>query len=253
MTCPRPSAKPVKPTRRPPVKQAPDDARGRTPTRGARDDAQAARSPKPASAARASGCRRGGGAGSGSTLDVARFLLSRLHPDDDRAHPPNWNQSQEASGHDHRQVHDSARRHAARTSSSSSRAATPIARPRRAARGRARRRSCRRCPARFPNPTLTVHLNFRVPTMTQMHRSPDALARSPSLPPRVAARAAAARSSRAAAAAAPQQPSEISDDDHRRRRRAAALRRARLHRAVARTPKPTAIAQDDRARCSGTT
>ena len=71
----------------PTVKQAPDEARGRTPTRGAQASAGQRHRRDRRRAARASGCRPAAAPGSGSSLDVARLLLSRLHRDDGRAHP----------------------------------------------------------------------------------------------------------------------------------------------------------------------
>ena len=105
--------------------------------------------------------------------------------------------------------------------------------------------SCRRCRPAFPNPTLDRSPQFSIPTMTQhpsRHLRRSFAAGSPS------SRCRRGRSGAAAAAAqpppaAPQQPSEISTDDQRRRRRAAAARRARLHRALAATPRPIAIAK----------
>ena len=72
MTIPRVAAKPVKVTPGPVITEAPDEARGRTPIRGAEV--------RPGSAIADTGLRgqgfglsSGGGAGSGSTLDVADF------------------------------------------------------------------------------------------------------------------------------------------------------------------------------------
>ena len=98
MTVPLPNAKPVKATPAPTVKQAPDEARGRTPTKGAQ--------PASGSAIADTGVRgqgfglsTGGGAGTGSSLDVAgdfccpeylATMIARIRAA--------WNQNQGARG-----------------------------------------------------------------------------------------------------------------------------------------------------------
>ncbi len=97
MTVPIPQAKPQPARPAPPVKDAPEDARGRTPTRGAQ--------PQFGSAVAETGARgqgfglsTGGGAGSGSRLDVADFccpdyvllMVERIRS--------NWNSRAEATG-----------------------------------------------------------------------------------------------------------------------------------------------------------
>jgi TonB family protein len=73
MTIPAPNAKPAKtPPPAAPVKQAPDEARGRTPTHGAVTSAGSAVA-ETGARGQGFGLSTGGGAGSGSTLDVANF------------------------------------------------------------------------------------------------------------------------------------------------------------------------------------
>src|SRR6185436_5518921 len=81
----------------PVVKQAPDDARGRTPTKGAETSAGSAVALTGARG-QGFGLSSGGGPGTGSTLDVADFccpdylitMIERIKA--------NWNQRQETAG-----------------------------------------------------------------------------------------------------------------------------------------------------------
>ena len=101
-------------------------------------------------------------------------------------------------------------------------------------------------PAAFPNPSLTVHLNFQYTQMNRIFFSSVA-ARLPHRRPSARRR----RRNHRAAAPPSQQPSEVQHDDQQRRgRRAAALRRARLHRAVERRGDGRR-GQDDRAGAVG--
>lgn len=72
MTLPKPGAKPARATPGPAVKQAPDEARGRTPTKGAQTAAGSAIA-QTGARGQGFGLATGGGPGSGSTLDVADF------------------------------------------------------------------------------------------------------------------------------------------------------------------------------------
>jgi periplasmic protein TonB len=97
MTLPRPD---VKPTKAAPstVKQAPDEAKGRTPTKGAETSAGNSLA---VTGARGMGfgLTSGGGQGSGSSLDVENFccpdyiaiMVERVRA--------NWNQNQDGAGH----------------------------------------------------------------------------------------------------------------------------------------------------------
>ena len=70
-------AKPVKAATAPTVEQAPDEARGRTPTKGPRRRAGSAVA-ETGARGQGFGLSTGGGAGSGSYLDVGQLLLPRL-------------------------------------------------------------------------------------------------------------------------------------------------------------------------------
>jgi TonB family protein len=72
MTLPKPGVKPTKAAPAPNVRQAPDEARGRTPTKGAKVEAGTAVAFTGARG-QGFGLASGGGPGSGSTLDVADF------------------------------------------------------------------------------------------------------------------------------------------------------------------------------------
>jgi TonB family protein len=72
MTLPKPGAKPTKAAAAPSIRQAPDEARGRTPTKGAKVEAGSAVAVTGARG-QGFGLSTGGGPGSGSTLDVADF------------------------------------------------------------------------------------------------------------------------------------------------------------------------------------
>ena len=158
MTVPLPNAKPSKAA--PPavkVKDAPDDARGRTPTRGAEA--------RTGSAAAETGVRglgfglaTGGGAGSGSTLDVADFccpdylvtMVERIRA--------NWVQNAGSSGlvivrftiqRDGTLTQISLKQdHPDATLGLTAQRAVQVT------------RQLPPLPTQFPNPTLTVNLNF---------------------------------------------------------------------------------------------
>ena len=97
MTLPRPGAKPTKAAPAPRVSQAPDEARGRTPTKGAKVEAGTAIA-QTGARGQGFGLSSGGGPGSGSTLDVADFccpdyiaiMIDRIHSA--------WNSSQGSRG-----------------------------------------------------------------------------------------------------------------------------------------------------------
>jgi TonB family protein len=159
MTIPKNAAKPSKNTPTQVVAQAPDEARGRTPTKGAKTSAGNAVAETSVPRGQGFGLSTSGGEGSGSTLDVADFccpeyiqtMLQRIRSI--------WNQDQKADGEciikytiqrdgritDHeveRSSGDPLLDTAARRAVASTRQLPPL-------------------PSQFPNPTLTVHLNFR--------------------------------------------------------------------------------------------
>jgi TonB family protein len=159
MTIPKVAAKPSKATPSTAVAQAPDEARGHTPTKGAKTSAGNAVAETSAPRGQGFGLSTGGGEGSGSTLDVADFccpeyiqiMLQRIRSI--------WNQDQKTAGEciikftiqrdgrisDHeveRSSGDPILDSAARRAVATARQLPPL-------------------PNQFPNPTLTVHLNFR--------------------------------------------------------------------------------------------
>jgi TonB family protein len=157
MTVPLPNAKPTKAAPAPQVKQAPDEARGRTPTRGAQTS--------PGSTVADTGVRgqgfglsTGGGAGSGSSLDVADFccpeyiaiMVTRIRAA--------WNQNQGAVGAT--LVKFTIQRDGKLTNVETERQSGTTTLDLAAMRAVLTTRTLPPLPDAFPNPTLTVHLNF---------------------------------------------------------------------------------------------
>ena len=156
MTVPaKPAAKPTKSVD---VKQAPDEARGRTPTKGAQVT--------PGSAVADTGVRgqgfglsTGGGPGSGSTLDVADFccpdyivtMLERIRSV--------WAQRQASTGQCI--VKFVIQRDGRITDYEVERSSGSPVLDLASLRAVATNRQLPPLPAPFPNPTLTVHLNFQ--------------------------------------------------------------------------------------------
>lgn len=98
MTVPLPNAKPIKTTPAPSVKQAPDEARGRTPTKG-KEPAFGSAIADTGVRGQGFGLSTGGGAGSGSTLEITgdfccpdylATMIARIRSA--------WNQNQGARG-----------------------------------------------------------------------------------------------------------------------------------------------------------
>ena len=161
MTVPLPGAKPAKSMKAtpaaPPVKQAPDEARGKTPTRGAQTSAGSAIA-ETAIRGQGFGLSTGGGPGSGSTLDVADFccpdyialMVERIRSA--------WVHNQGGTGVS--RIKFTIRRDGTMVDSeieTSSGASTLDLAALRAVRST---RSLPPLPDAFPNPTLPVHLNF---------------------------------------------------------------------------------------------
>jgi protein TonB len=98
MTMPLPNQKPVKSSQAPNVKNAPQEARGRTPTRGAQVE-KGSSVAMTGARGEGFGLSSGGGPGGGSTLDVANFccpdyialMVERIRSA--------WNMNQGATGH----------------------------------------------------------------------------------------------------------------------------------------------------------
>jgi TonB family protein len=157
MVLPTNPAKPAK-AAPPDVKQAPDEARGRTPTKGAKVVAGTAIA-ETGVRGQGFGLATGGGAGSGSTLDVADFccpeyivtMLERIRA--------GWMQNQGTTGEcvvkftiqrDGRITNDEVER-------PSGSPVLDLA----SLRAVKTARTLPPLPSQFPNPTLTVHLNFK--------------------------------------------------------------------------------------------
>ena len=159
MTVPLPNAKPVKVAPAPTVKQAPDEARGRTPTRGAQTSCRqhGCRYRHPWPGLRAVDRRR---RRFRLVARRRRLLLPRIHRDHGHAHPLRRGARTRARP-GRRLVKFTIQRDGSLTNVELERSSgTHAARPRGAARRARPRGRCRRCPRPFPNPTLTVHLNF---------------------------------------------------------------------------------------------
>jgi TonB family protein len=157
MTVPDAKARPTRATQEP-VKQAPDDARGRTPTRGAETAAGSAIA-ETGARGQGFGLSTGGGAGSGSRLDVADFccpdylllMIERIRS--------NWNARAEATGETMIKftIQRDGSIQGVEVERSSGFAALDI----NAQRALLVTRTLPPLPTAFPNPTLTVHLNFQ--------------------------------------------------------------------------------------------
>ena len=158
MTVPLPRPNPRKPVAKTEVKQAPTEARGRTPTRGAQVT--------PGNSIAETGVRgqgfglsTGGGPGTGSSLEITGdfccpgYIATMV----DRIRGA-WNQNQGARGHVVRQVHDSSRRQLTDYIVEKPSGSTPLDLA--ALRAVAVTKSLPPLPNEYPNPTLVVHLSF---------------------------------------------------------------------------------------------
>jgi TonB family protein len=158
MTEPLPNTKPVKAAARPQVKQAPDDARGRTPTRGAQAT--------PGSTVADTGIRgqgfglsTGGGVGSGSSLDVADFCCPEYIATMIVRIRQAWTQSQGTAGQT--MVKFTIQRDGRLTDAEVERPSGTTTLDIAALRAVLTTKTLPPLPGAFPNPTLTVHLNFQ--------------------------------------------------------------------------------------------
>jgi protein TonB len=154
----KPVAKPPK-TPPPPVKDAPDEARGRTPTRGAETSKGQAIAFTGARGQGFGGLSTGGGPGAGSTLDVADFCCpDYLATMIDRIRSV-WQQNQGSSGEC--VIKFTIQRSGQIVESSVERSSGAALLDMAALRAIAGTKTLNPLPAAFPNPTLTVHLNFQ--------------------------------------------------------------------------------------------
>lgn len=159
MTVPLPNARTVKTTPGPIVQQAPDEARGRTPTKGAQ--------PAFGSAIADTGVRgqgfglsTGGGAGSGSSLDITgdfccpeyvALMVARIRSA--------WNQNQGATGGT--VIRFTIKRDGSIVDASIEKQSGTTTLDTAALRAVLGTRTLPPLPDAFPNPILTVHLNFQ--------------------------------------------------------------------------------------------
>jgi len=160
MTLPPPNTKPLKTPNAARVKQAPDQARGRTPSKGAE--------PTPGSASVDTGVRgqgfglsTGGGRGSGSSLDVdvANFCCPDYLVQMGEQIRANWQDQSEV--HDEVLVKFTIERDGKLTDVQVERPSRYLPNNQAAQRAVLLTRQLVPLPASFPNPTLTVHLNFQ--------------------------------------------------------------------------------------------
>jgi TonB family protein len=157
MTVPLRNAKPVKATPAPVVKQAPDDAKGRTPTRGAETRAGTTLA-ETGTRGRGFGLSSGGGPGLGSTLDVGDFccpdyivlMIDRIRSQ--------WAQNQGSAGQV--VVRCTIQRDGTLTDITVEKPTSDPTLNIAAQRAVHMTRKLPPLPEVFPNPTLTVHLTF---------------------------------------------------------------------------------------------
>jgi len=157
MTVPAPAARRAQPAAAD-IEQAPDEARGRTPARGA-ETSEGSTLAATGVRGQGFGLSSGGGVGSGSTLDVADFccpdylilMIEQIRR--------NWDQRQEVAGQAvvRFTIDRTGRLDAVVVETSSGNPILDLA----AQRAVVVTRQLPPLPAAFPNATLTVHLNFQ--------------------------------------------------------------------------------------------
>jgi TonB family protein len=158
MTVPLPNAKAVKATPAPPVKQAPDEAHGRTPTRGAQTS-EGSTIADTGIRGQGFGLSTGGGVGSGSSLDVADFCCPEYIATMVVRIRQAWNQTQGAVGQT--MVKFTIQRDGKLTDVEIERPSGTTTLDISALRAVRTTNTLPPLPAAFTNPTLTVHLNFQ--------------------------------------------------------------------------------------------
>jgi TonB family protein len=141
-----------------PVKQAPDQARGTTPTKGAeiRDGSAIAET---GARGQGFGLTTSGGAGSGSTIDVADFCCPEYLVDMVNRIRANWNARAEVAGSVI--ILFTIQRDGTLTGASVEKTSNYTALDISALRAVMATRQLTPLPPAFPNPSLTVHLNFQ--------------------------------------------------------------------------------------------
>jgi TonB family protein len=158
MTVPLPKAKPVKAAAAAPVKQAPDDARGRIPTRGAQTS-EGSTVADTGIRGQGFGLSTGGGAGSGSSLDVADFCCPEYIATMVVRIRQAWSQNQGAVGQT--LVKFTIQRDGKLTDVEIERPSGTTTLDIAALRAVRTTTTLPPLPGAFTNPTLTVHLNFQ--------------------------------------------------------------------------------------------
>jgi TonB family protein len=158
MTMPLPNAKPARSTPAPAVKQAPDEARGRTPTRGAQTtEGNAVADTRVRGLG--FGLSTGGGPGAGSSLDVADFCCPEYIATMMVRIRQAWQQNQGSTGQT--LVKFTIQRDGTLTNAEIERPSGTSTLDLAALRAILSTRTLPPLPDAFPNPTLTVHLNFQ--------------------------------------------------------------------------------------------
>ena len=158
MTMPQPNARPTRTTPAPVVKTAPDDARGRTPTRGAQTT-QGNANAETRVRGQGFGLSTGGGPGDGSSLDVGDFCCPEYLATMVVRIRQAWQQNQGASGRT--LVKFTIQRDGTLTNAEIERPSGTSTLDLAALRAVLSTRTLQPLPDAFPNPTLTVHLNFQ--------------------------------------------------------------------------------------------
>jgi len=158
MTVPLPKAKPIKATAGPTVKQAPDEARGRTPTKG-KEPAFGSAIADTGVRGQGFGLSTGGGAGSGSSLEITgdfccpeylSTMIARIRSA--------WNQDQGARGTS--LIRFTIKRDGSITDASIFKPSGTVTLDTAALRAVRATRTLPPLPDAFPNPTLTMRLSF---------------------------------------------------------------------------------------------
>jgi TonB family protein len=157
MTLPTPQAKPARPST-PTVKEAPPDARGRTPTRGAQTTTGSAIADTGVRGG-GFGLSSGGGSGSGSYLDVGDFCCPEYLTTMIELIRRNWSERQEVSGET--VVKFTIQRDGRISDVSVTKQSGYDLLDLAAQRAITGTRQLPPLPAAFTNPTLTVHLDFQ--------------------------------------------------------------------------------------------
>lgn len=158
MTIPTPGRTPKKAAPATPVKQAPAEARGTTPTRGF-ETREGSAIAETGARGQGFGLTTSGGAGSGSTIDVANFCCPEYLVEMVNRIRANWTARAEVAGAVI--VLFTIQRDGTLANASVERSSNYAALDINALRAVVATRQLTPLPAGFPNPSLTVHLNFQ--------------------------------------------------------------------------------------------